>query len=70
MGLFLDKLSEKNLSDDEKEKLISDLIKLKLATDKNKIWDNAKNILKWLTDKSVEVGIAALPYISDIIKNA
>ena len=70
MGLFLDKLSEKNLSDDEKEKLISDLIKLKLATDKNKIWDNAKNILKWLADKSVEVGIAALPYISDIIKNA
>ncbi|MEE1291504.1 MAG: hypothetical protein UHW86_10800 [Spirochaetota bacterium] len=42
----MDKLSEKNLSDDEKEKLISDLIKLKLATDKNKIWDNAKNILK------------------------
>ena len=70
MGLFLDKLSEKNLSDDEKEKLISDLIKLKLATDKNKIWDNAKNILKWLADKSVEVGIAALPYISDIIKNS
>ena len=66
----IDKLSGKNLSDDEKEKLITDLTKLKLAKDKNKIWDNAKNILKWIADKSVEVGIAALPYITDIIKNA
>lgn len=66
----IDKIPEDNLSDEDKEKLISDLTKLKFSKDKNKIWDNAKSILKWLADKSLEVGIAALPYISEIVKNA
>lgn len=66
----IDKIPKDNLSDEDKEKLISDLTKLKFSKDKNKIWDNAKSILKWLADKSVEVGIAALPYISEIVKNA
>ena len=36
--------------------------------DKTTKWEKAKEILKWIADKSVDVGIAALPYIWEIIK--
>ena len=34
---------------------------------KEKVWEAAKSFLKWLGDKSVEAGIAALPYINSLI---
>lgn len=31
-------------------------------------WNKAKGILKWLADKSVDVGITVLPYILDNLR--
>lgn len=33
---------------------------------KSKKWDNAKDIIKWIADKSVDVGIALLPLLLKI----
>lgn len=53
------------LSKEDKEILNGKLASLSAIKEKDKAskWEKAKEILKWIADKSVDVGIAALPYI-------
>lgn len=63
------KLNEDILSNDEKEKLeemISSIEVYKNSKDKSKVMDKIGKVLKYLGDKSVEVGIAILPYLGQI----
>lgn len=57
------------LSQDDKELLEGKLTKLSTEKDKTKLWEKAQSTLKWIADKSIEVEIAALPYIAEAIKN-
>lgn len=62
-------LDDSILKSDDKEALISLLQELDSVQEtKESKWNKAKGILKWLADKSVDVGIAALPYILDNLK--
>ena len=42
---------------DELEKIV------KSSESRSKKWENAKEIIKWIADKSVDVGIALLPLL-------
>ena len=59
----INKLPEETLSPEEKIELAEKLASIFAAKDKKTKWDKAQGILKWLGDKGVEVGLAALPYI-------
>lgn len=62
----LDELSEDKLSNNDKERikeLLFSLEGVKAAKDKVKFWEKAKDLLKYLLDKGVEVAIAILPYL-------
>ena len=61
-------LKSEDLSDEDKDILTGKLAKMSATKDKSKRWETAKDILKWIADKSVSVGIAALPYIVELIK--
>ena len=57
------------LKSDDKGELISLLQELDSAQKtKESKWNKAKGILKWLADKSVDVGITVLPYILDNLR--
>ncbi len=66
----IEALSDGELSQDEKELLEGKLSKLKTEKDKSKLWEKAQSVLKWIAEKGIEVGIAALPYIAEVLKNA
>lgn len=57
------------LSDDEKDILCGKLIAIEKAKDKKTKWEKVQGALKWIADKSIEVGIAALPYIVKALEN-
>lgn len=57
------------LSDEDKEILCGKLAKLSAEKSKDSKWEKAKGILKWVADKSVDVGIATLPYIIQTLNN-
>lgn len=59
----INELPEESLSSEDKIKLAEKLATILASKDKKTKWDKAKGILKWLGDKGVEVGVAALPYI-------
>ena len=65
----IESIPNEKLSQDEKEQLEGKLSKLNAEKDKSKLWGKAQSALKWIADKSVEVGIAALPYIAEALKN-
>lgn len=51
----------------EIHKKIDELEKIVNSSDrKTKKWDNARNIIKWIADKGVDVGIAMLPLLLQI----
>lgn len=56
------------LDAEEKDALSGKLAIISAEKDKQSKWDKIKDVLKWLGDKSVEVGIAALPYIAQALK--
>ena len=56
------------LSQEEKEQIEGKLSGLKTEQDKSALWSRVQGILKWLADKSIDVGIASLPYIVDRLK--
>ncbi len=58
------------LNDADKEVLAGKLATMQSTKDKNKRWEKATGILKWIAEKGIEVGIAALPYIVQAIQNA
>lgn len=66
----IEAIPDETLSQDEKEQLEGKLSKLNAEKDKTKLWKNAQSILKWIAEKGFEVGIAALPYVAEALKNA
>lgn len=67
---LINELPEETLSANDKEKLNGKLAGLSAqkGMDKATRWETAKSVLKWIADKGVEVGLAALPYIMEAIK--
>lgn len=61
-------IPDKDLTAEDKEILIGKLASMADAKDKTSKWEKAKGILKWLGDKGVQVGIAALPYIAQALQ--
>ena len=61
-------LSNNVLSDDDKDVLNGKLAAISAATDKPTRWEKAKSTLKWIAEKGIEVGVAALPYIVEALK--
>lgn len=62
----LEKIPEDSLTNTDKDILKEYLFSLegiKVAKDKNKFWGKAKEILKFIADKGIDVAIATLPYI-------
>ena len=64
----INRLPDSILSPEEKELLNGKLMSIETATDKPTRWEKAKNALKWIAEKGIEVGIAALPYIVEALK--
>lgn len=60
----INSLPDSSLTAEEKEILSGKLAAISAEKDKNKKWEKAKNALKWIAEKGIEVGIAALPYIA------
>ena len=65
----IDAIPDDKLSQDEKEQLEGKLSKLNTEKDKSKLWEKTQSVLKWIADRGIEVGIAALPYIAEALKN-
>lgn len=62
-------IEKTSLSDDDKDYLKEQIAILSTKKgNKDKLWKSTQSILKWLADKSVEVGIAALPYIVSLLE--
>lgn len=51
------------LSDQDKEILNGKIASISIENDKQKRWEKVGNTLKWIAEKGIEVGTAALPYI-------
>lgn len=64
----IQKIPDNILSAEGKDALNGKLATISAEEDKQSRWDKVKDVLKWLGDKSVEVGIAALPYIAEALK--
>lgn len=62
-------LPETVLTTDEKEHLCGKLATLSAEKNKKIRWEKAQKILKWVADKSIELGKVALPYILQAIQN-
>lgn len=56
-------LQSNELSDEEKEILSGKLASISAEKDRQKKWEKVGNTLKWIAEKSIEVGKVALPYI-------
>lgn len=64
----INELPDCALSEEEKVEIISQLNEIKSQVqDKQTRWEKIKGILRWIADKSVDVGVAVLPYLSSII---
>ena len=65
---MINRLPDSVLTSDEKELLNGKLMSIETSPDKSTRWEKAKSALKWIAEKSIEVGIAALPYIVEALK--
>ena len=66
----LNDVQNKGLSDEDLvklTKLLTEFENERKSKKKSSLWEKAKNVLKYLCDKSVEIGIAVLPYIVSAI---
>lgn len=64
-------IQNKGLSDEDLVKLTTLLTEFeneRKSKNKTSLWDKAKNVLKYLFDKSVEIGMVVLPYIASSLK--
>lgn len=61
----LQELNKTSLNKEELTQIMTMLIDLDSLKGKKKsaVWDKVKNILLWLGDKAVDVGIAVLPFV-------
>lgn len=67
----LSDIQDKGLSDEDLgklTKLLTEFENERRNKNKTSLWEKAKNVFKYLFDKSVEIGIAVLPYIVGAIK--
>lgn len=64
----INQLPEQVLSEEEKDILNGKLAGLSAETDRERRWEKVKDALKWVAEKSIEVGTAALPYIVKILE--
>ncbi len=61
-------IPEDALSDEEKDILCGKLTAIELSKDKKSRWSKVQDALKWIAEKGIEVGTAALPYILKAIE--
>ena len=59
----INELPSSELSDEDKEILNGKLASISVESNKKKRWEKVGNVLKWISEKGIEVGTAALPYI-------
>lgn len=64
----INQLPESALSADDKELLAGKLAQISVEKEPESRWEKAKGALKWIAEKGIEVGIAALPYIVEVLK--
>ena len=64
----INQIPDTELSGEDKEVLTGKLASMSTKKDKSEKWEKIKDILKWLADKGVDAGIAALPYIAQAIQ--
>lgn len=64
----IQELPESVLSDEEKEMLSGKLASISAEKDKEKRWGKISSALKWIAEKGIQVGIAALPYITKMLE--
>lgn len=64
----IQELPESVLSDEEKEMLSGKLASISAEKDKEKRWKKISSALKWIAEKGIQVGIAALPYITKALE--
>lgn len=66
----VNRLPSSILSDKDKEILCGKLAALSVEKSKESKWEKSRDVLRWVADKSVDVGIAALPFILQAISSA
>ena len=64
----IQELPESVLSDEEKEMLSGKLASISAEKDKEKRWEKSSSALKWIAEKGIQAGIAALPYITKALE--
>ena len=64
----IQELPESVLSSEEKEILSGKIVSISAEKDKEKRWGKVCSALKWITEKGIQVGIAALPYIAKALE--
>lgn len=63
----INELPSSELSDEDKEILLGKLALISAEKNREQRWKLVGSVLKWIADKGIEVGIAALPYLSNIL---
>lgn len=66
--LQIQEMPKKNLSDEEKDILCGKLTAIEMSKDKKSRWEKVQDTLKWIAEKGIEVGVAALPYIAKALE--
>ena len=61
-------LPESVLSSEDKEILSGKIASISAEKDKEKRWGKVCSALKWIAEKGIQVGIAALPYIAKTLE--
>ena len=64
----INQLPDTVLSADDKKNLYDNLIQVASEKEPDSRWDKAKETIKWILEKGLDVTIAALPYIVEALK--
>ena len=64
----IQELPESVLSSEDKEILSGKIASVSAEKDKEKRWGKVCSALKWIAEKGIQVGIAALPYIAKTLE--
>lgn len=64
----IQEMPDNNLSDEEKDILCGKLTAIEMSKDKKSRWEKVQDTLKWIAEKGIEVGVAALPYIAKALE--
>lgn len=64
----IQQLPDSVLSDEEKEVLSGKIAAISAEKGKEKRWGKVCSALKWIAEKGIQVGIAALPYIAKTLE--